>query len=156
MLPAIRHCRIAFDEVGSVHVASNTTTESTVVGIVVVSHSPELARGVADLAGELAGSDVAVEAVGGGPDGRLGTDGERVRAAITRADSGDGVILLGDLGSAILTIRHVLESRAHNHARLVDAPLVEGTLAAAVCASAGLGLDDVAKAAEEARDARKL
>jgi phosphoenolpyruvate---glycerone phosphotransferase subunit DhaM len=127
-----------------------------VVGIVVVSHSPDLARGVADLAGELAGSEVAVEAVGGGPDGRLGTDGERVRAAIARVDGGDGVILLGDLGSAILTIRHVLESRAHNHARLVDAPLVEGTLAAAVCASAGMPLDDVARAAEEARDARKL
>ena len=126
------------------------------VGIVVVSHSPELAQGVVDLAGELAGPEVAIEAVGGGPDGRLGTDGERVRAAIGHVDGGDGVILLGDLGSAILTIRHVLERRAHNHARLVDAPLVEGALAAAVTASAGLGLDDVAKAAEEARHASKL
>ena len=126
------------------------------VGIVVVSHSPELARGVVDLAGELAGSDVALRAVGGGPDGRLGTDGERVRAAIAQVDSGDGVVLLGDLGSAILTIRHVLESRANNHAKLVDAPLVEGALAAAVSASAGLPLDDVVRAAEEARSARKL
>jgi phosphoenolpyruvate---glycerone phosphotransferase subunit DhaM len=126
------------------------------VGIVVVSHSPELARGVVDLAGELAGPEVSLVAVGGGPDGRLGTDGERVREAIARVDAGDGVILLGDLGSAILTIRHVLERRANNHARLVDAPLVEGTLAAAVCASAGMDLEDVAKAAEEARNARKL
>ena len=126
------------------------------VGIVVVSHSPDLARGIVDLAGELAGSEVPLEAVGGGPDGSLGTDGERVRAAIAHVDAGDGVILLGDLGSAILTIRHVLERRANNHARLVDAPLVEGTLAAAVSASAGLGLDDVAKAAEEARHASKF
>lgn len=126
------------------------------VGIVVVSHSPDLARGVADLAGELAGPEVRVAPVGGGPDGRLGTDGERVREAIGRVDSGDGVILLGDLGSAILTIRHVLERRANGHARLVDAPLVEGALAAAVTASAGLPIDDVVRAAEEARDARKL
>jgi phosphoenolpyruvate---glycerone phosphotransferase subunit DhaM len=126
------------------------------VGIVVVSHSPQLAQGVVDLATELAGSDIALIGVGGGPDGRLGTDGERVREAIARVDSGDGVILLGDLGSAILTIRHVLERRANNGARLVDAPLVEGTLAAAVCASVGLGIEDVAKAAEEARNASKL
>jgi PTS hybrid protein len=127
-----------------------------VVGIVVVSHSADLAKGGVELAGELAGQSVALEGVGGGPDGRLGTDGERVRAAIAHVDSGEGVFLLADLGSAILTIRHVLESRANGHARLVDAPLVEGTLAAAVTASAGLGIDDVVKAAEEARDARKL
>lgn len=126
------------------------------VGIVVVSHSPELARGVADLAGELAGRAVPLEAVGGGPDGSLGTDGDRVREAISRADHGDGVVLLGDLGSAILTIRHVLERRAHNGSVLVDAPLVEGALAAAVSASAGMPLAAVARAAEEARDARKL
>jgi PTS hybrid protein len=131
-------------------------TGAGVVGIVVVSHSPDLANGVVALAGELAGPDVSMEAVGGGPDGRLGTDGERVRSAIRSVDSGDGVILLGDLGSAILTIKHVLESRANNHARLVDAPLVEGTVAAAVMASAGCSLDEVARSAEEARDARKL
>ena len=126
------------------------------VGIVVVSHSPELATGVVTLAGELAGPEVRMRGVGGGPDGRLGTDGERVRQAIRDVDSGDGVILLGDLGSAILTIKHVLESRANNHARLVDAPLVEGAVAAAVMASAGCSLDEVARSAEEARDVRKL
>ena len=126
------------------------------VGIVVVSHSPDLANGVVALAGELAGSDVRIQGVGGGPDGRLGTDGERVREAIRRVDAGDGVILLADLGSAILTIRHVLESRANNHARLVDAPLVEGAVAAAVMASAGCSMDEVARSAEEARDVRKF
>jgi dihydroxyacetone kinase phosphotransfer subunit len=131
-------------------------TGAGVVGIVVVSHSPDLAHGVVALAGELAGPDVRIEGVGGGPDGRLGTDGERVRAAIRSVDGGDGVVLLGDLGSAILTIKHVLESRANNHARIVDAPLVEGTVAAAVTASAGCSLDEVARSAEEARDARKL
>lgn len=126
------------------------------VGIVVVSHSPDLANGVVALATELGGPEVQMQAVGGGPDGRLGTDGERVREAIRKVDGGDGVILLGDLGSAILTIKHVLESRANNHARLVDAPLVEGTVAAAVMASMGCSLEEVAKSAEEARDVRKL
>ncbi len=126
------------------------------VGIVVVSHSAELANGVAALAGELAGPEVRIEAVGGGPDGRLGTDGDRVRAAIADAQNGDGVVLLGDLGSAILTIRHALEELGDGEARLVDAPVVEGAVAAAVTASAGSSLDAVAQAAEEARDARKL
>jgi PTS hybrid protein len=92
----------------------------------------------------------------GGPQGTLGTDDGLVRDAIRRADQGDGVLVLGDLGSAILTIRHVLESHGNGHARLADAPLVEGTVAAAVIASAGSALADVAKAAEEARGASKL
>jgi phosphoenolpyruvate---glycerone phosphotransferase subunit DhaM len=125
------------------------------VGIVLVSHSPELAAGLADLAGQMAGPEVGIEPVGGGPDGRLGTDGDRVRDAIRHADRGDGVVVLGDLGSAILTIRHVLEGM-NGSVRLADAPLVEGAVAAAVVASAGLALDDVAKAAEEARGANKL
>jgi phosphoenolpyruvate---glycerone phosphotransferase subunit DhaM len=126
------------------------------VGIVVVSHSASLARGVAELAGQMAGPDLAIEIAGGGPDGSLGSDEGLVRDAIRRADSGDGVIVLGDLGSAILTVRHVLEQQENGHVRLVDAPLVEGAVAAAVVASMGSGLADVAQAAEEARGASKL
>lgn len=126
------------------------------VGIVVVSHSAELARGVAELAGQMAGPDVRIETAGGGPGGTLGTDDTLVRDAIRRANQGDGVIVLGDLGSAILTIRHVLERNGNGHARLVDAPLVEGAVAAAVMASAGCSLGEVADAAEEARGANKL
>ena len=126
------------------------------VGIVVVSHSSELARGLAELAGQMAGPDVRIEHAGGTADGALGTDEGRIREAIGRADQGAGVAVLGDLGSAILTIRHVLESRANNHATLIDAPIVEGTVAAAVMASAGSGLEDVVRAAEEARGAHKL
>ena len=125
------------------------------VGIVIVSHSTELANGVADLARQVAGDAVAIEAAGGAPDGTLGTDEGRVRDAIRRANAGDGVLILGDLGSAILTIRHVLE-RGNGSVRLADAPLVEGAVAAAVMASVGSSLDDTLRAAEEARDARKL
>jgi len=127
-----------------------------VVGIVVVSHSAELARGVAELAGQVAGPEVRIEPAGGGPDGSLGTDDGLVRNAIRRANQGEGVVVLGDLGSAILTIRHVLERSGNGHARLVDAPLVEGAVAAAVVASVGSDLALVAQAAEEARGASKL
>jgi dihydroxyacetone kinase phosphotransfer subunit len=125
------------------------------VGLVLVSHSPELARGLADLAGQMAGPEVRIAAVGGGPDGALGTDRGRVESAIADADSGDGVVVLGDLGSAILTIRDVLAG-LNGRVRVADAPIVEGAVAAAVTASAGAPLDVVVEAAQEARGARKL
>jgi phosphoenolpyruvate---glycerone phosphotransferase subunit DhaM len=127
-----------------------------VVGIVVVSHSADLATGLVDLAAQMAGPDVRIEPAGGLPDGSLGTDEDRVRAAIRAADQGSGVVVLGDLGSAILTVRHVLERHANGHVRLVDAPIVEGTVAAAVTASANMPLEDVARSAEDARGAGKL
>jgi PTS hybrid protein len=129
---------------------------ASLVGLVVVSHSSELADGVADLAGQVAGDSVRIERAGGTADGGLGTDEGRVRDAIRRADQGAGVVVLGDIGSAILTIRHVLDSRANGHAKLVDAPIVEGAVAAAVVASMGAPLQDVIDAAEEARGANKL
>jgi phosphoenolpyruvate---glycerone phosphotransferase subunit DhaM len=125
------------------------------VGVVIVSHSAEIARGVVELAGQMAGGEVRLEGVGGDSHGTLGTDEGRVREAIHRADDGDGVAILADLGSAVLTIRHILES-GNGGVRLADAPVVEGAVAAAVVASMGLPLDEVVKAAEEARDARKL
>jgi len=127
-----------------------------VVGIVLVSHSTELAKGLADLAGQVAGPEVRVEAAGGGPDGDLGTSDRRVSAAITAADQGDGVVVLGDLGSAILTIRHVLEQTGNGHVRLADTPFVEGAVAAAVTSASGASLDEVLRAAESARGAHKL
>jgi PTS hybrid protein len=127
-----------------------------VVGIVLVSHSSEIASGLAELARQMAGPDVPIEAVGGGPDGGLGTNGDRVRDALVAADVGAGVVVLGDLGSAILTVRHVLDRNGNGHIQLVDAPFVEGAVAAAVTASAGSTLEDVVRAAEEARDVSKL
>ena len=112
------------------------------VGIVVVSHSREIASGTVALAGQMAGPDVRIEGAGGTPDGGLGT--------------GDGVIVLGDLGSAFLTARAVLAGQENGHVRLVDAPLVEGAVAAAVTASAGLALDDVEQAAKGTSGAAKL
>jgi dihydroxyacetone kinase phosphotransfer subunit len=127
------------------------------VGIVLVSHSFELAHGLAALASQVAGAEVRIEPAGGGPNGSLGTTGDSVRTAIERADQGQGVVVLADLGSSILTVRHLLEDgHGNGHIRLVDAPLVEGAIAAAVMSSAGQELDDVARAAEEARGASKF
>ena len=127
------------------------------VGIVLVSHSFELANGLARLAAQVAGVGVRVEPAGGGPDGSLGTTDISVRDAIGRADGGQGVVVLADLGSSVLTVRHLLDDgRANGHVRLVDAPFVEGAIAAAVTSSAGMELDDVVRAAEEARGASKF
>jgi phosphoenolpyruvate---glycerone phosphotransferase subunit DhaM len=126
------------------------------VSIVVVSHSADLAAGVAELARQMAGEDVAILPAGGGPDGGLGTDEDRVREALSHADRGAGVLILGDIGSSLLTVRHVLERNRNGHVRLADAPLVEGAVAAAVTASAGRPLEEVLEAAEETRGARKL
>jgi phosphoenolpyruvate---glycerone phosphotransferase subunit DhaM len=129
--------------------------EEEMVGVVVVSHSAEIARGVVEMAGQMAGDEVRLEGAGGDPHGTLGTDERRVREAIRRADQGDGVAILADLGSAVLTIRTILES-GDGVVALADAPVVEGAVAAAVVASMGLPLADVVRAAEEARHARKL
>ncbi|HEY3190627.1 MAG TPA: dihydroxyacetone kinase phosphoryl donor subunit DhaM [Solirubrobacteraceae bacterium] len=129
--------------------------EVVVVGVVVVSHSAEIARGVVDMASQMAGDEVRLESAGGDSHGTLGTDEGLVREAIRRADQGDGVVVLADLGSAVLTIRHILE-RGDGVVRLADAPVVEGAVAAAVVASMGLPLADVVNGAEEARGARKL
>ena len=126
------------------------------VGLVLVSHSEDIANGLAELAAQMAGPDVAIQAAGGLPDGSLGTDDDRVRDAIRHADSGEGVVVIGDLGSAILTVRHVLERNFNGRVLLADAPLVEGAVAAAVIASTGADVKQVAAAAEEARGANKL
>jgi PTS hybrid protein len=127
------------------------------VGIVVVSHSAEIASGTVALAAQMAGSEVAIEPAGGTADGGLGTDAECVRAAIARAERGDGVAVLGDLGSAILTVREVLAAGdVTGDVRLLDAPIVEGAVTAALTASAGLALDDVAEATEGTRAIAKL
>ncbi|HWG27676.1 MAG TPA: dihydroxyacetone kinase phosphoryl donor subunit DhaM [Actinospica sp.] len=128
------------------------------VGVVLVSHSPKLAEGLAELVRELGGDQVPVIAAGGMDDGSLGTSYGRIERAVNEADQGAGVLLLGDLGSALLTVKTLLDEGVGReaHAVLADAPFVEGAVAAVVTASAGGDLDAVRAAAEEARQFRKL
>ncbi|MFC4065266.1 dihydroxyacetone kinase phosphoryl donor subunit DhaM [Actinoplanes subglobosus] len=125
------------------------------VGIVLVSHSATLAAGVRELLAQVAGPDVRVEPAGGTGDGGLGTSAGRIEAAIRAADAGAGVLVLADLGSAVLTTRTVLADLPAGPV-LVDAPFVEGAVAAAVLASTGADLATVAAAAGEARDVPKF
>jgi PTS hybrid protein len=128
------------------------------VGIVLVSHSADLAEAAAQLARELAGPSTAVLAAGGTEDGRFGTSIDKIEVAVSGADSGDGVAILMDVGSAVLTSKALLAELDDNDpiVRLVDAPLVEGAIAAAVTASTGQDLDAVVAAAEQARGMHKL
>ncbi|MER5708626.1 PTS fructose transporter subunit IIA [Streptomyces sp. NPDC002122] len=128
------------------------------VGIVLVSHSADVAASVAALAQGLAGGGTApVLPAGGLPDGGLGTSAELIIAAAKAVDRGAGVALLVDLGSAVLTVKALLAEGDDlpEGARLVDAPFVEGAVAALVTASAGGDLDAVAAAASEAYAYRK-
>jgi phosphoenolpyruvate---glycerone phosphotransferase subunit DhaM len=126
------------------------------VGIVLVSHSARLAEGAADLAGQVSGETVRVLAAGGTDDGGLGTSAEKIADAVASAETGAGVLVLPDLGSAVLTVRAMLEDQPGARVVLADAPFVEGAVAATVTAAAGADLKTVAQAAEEAWHARKL
>ena len=119
------------------------------VGLVVVSHSAKLAEGVAELAGQMA-PDVVVLPAGGDGDGGLGTDYEKVATAMTEADSGAGVVVLYDLGSAKMIADMAVEETEDGRVIVVDAPLVEGAVVAAVSAQGGAGLADVVVAAASA------
>jgi PTS hybrid protein len=126
------------------------------VGIVLVSHSSKLAEGAADLAAQVGGGTVTVVAAGGTDDGGLGTSAAKVAKGLELADSGAGVLVLPDLGSAVLTVLALLEDLPDANVTLADAPFIEGAVAATVTAAAGANLKSVAKAAEEAWHARKL
>jgi phosphoenolpyruvate-protein phosphotransferase/dihydroxyacetone kinase phosphotransfer subunit len=122
-----------------------------VVGLVIVSHSAELADGVVELAREMGGEGVRVEAAGGLDDGSVGTDAARVQAAIERAMSDDGVLVLMDLGSALMSAEMATEMLAGNGRTLLsEAPLVEGAVAAAAVARGGASLEEVAAEARGA------
>jgi len=129
------------------------------VGIVVVSHSAQIAAGTVELARQMAGPDLRIEAAGGIADGSLGTDAAAIMTAIEAADGGAGVLVLMDLGSAVLATQTALElmgEEAASRVRLSGGPLVEGAVVAALQASIGDPLEVVLAAAEGAASLPKL
>jgi PTS hybrid protein len=128
------------------------------VGIVLVSHSAALAEGAVELAAQVSGGTVAIIPAGGTDDGRLGTSAAKVARAVILADGGAGVVVVPDLGSAVLTVRALLAEPAGLPAQveIADAPFVEGAVAATVTAAGGGDIKTVLAAAEEARHAHKL
>jgi len=127
------------------------------VGLVLVSHSPQIAEGTAELVRQMAG-EVEISAVGGDADGTFGTDPEGIREAIENLEAEEALVFM-DLGSAVLaaeTVLEMLSSEKREKVRLVDAPFVEGAFAAGVIASTGADADECVEAAMEARTEPKL
>jgi phosphocarrier protein FPr len=125
------------------------------VGLVIVSHSPQLAEGVKLLADQMTQGAVRIATAGGidDPDNPIGTDPIRVQQAIESVSDGDGVVVLMDLGSALLSAEMALEflpPELVDQVHLSAAPLVEGAMAAAVQAAAGSSVEQVLAEAQSA------
>ncbi len=125
------------------------------VGLVVVSHSATAADGICEVAAEM-GGDTQIEAVGGDGQGGFGTVPDDIVTALATADDGDGVVVLVDLGSAVMNADVAIEM-SDVEAVIADAPVLEGAVNAAVAATSPKAtLDSVRKQAEAARDIDKL
>ncbi len=122
------------------------------VGIVIVSHSPLVARGTADMVRQMVGDTIPLAWCGGNADGGLGTDVAAIRAAIEAAWSEAGVAVLVDLGGAETNTEMAIEMLDDDRRRRVvicTAPIVEGAVMAATEASGGARLASVRKTAED-------
>src|SRR5256712_6424948 len=129
------------------------------VGLVIVSHSTQLAAGVAELAGQMTQGKVTIAPAGGAVNDILGTSADKILAAIQAVDGPDGVLVLLDLGSAILAAEMALElldSEQQQRVLLTFAPLVEGAIAGAIEASLGHSLAEVKQAAERTANREQL
>jgi phosphoenolpyruvate---glycerone phosphotransferase subunit DhaM len=126
------------------------------VNLLIVSHSAQLAAGVKEFASQVAGSQIQIAAAGGTADGRLGTSVERIQAELQGIASPDGVLVLVDIGGAVLSVEIAIEGLGVSPVLISDAPLVEGAYLAAVESSAGATLEETAAAALQAREMVKV
>ena len=125
------------------------------VGLVIVTHSAALAHGIAETCRMMA-KDARLAVAGGMEDGGFGTSYARIVAAIDAVYGADGVVLLVDAGSSILTVETIVEEMSERRLRMADCPVVEGSVVAAIAAVCGANLDDVVRRAEETRSAAKI
>ena len=122
------------------------------VSLVIVSHSPDVARGTAEMVRQMVGDEVKVAHCGGNPDGGLGTDVQRIMRAIDEAWSPRGVAVLVDLGGAETNSEMAIEllpEDRRSRVVLCNSPIVEGAIMAATEASGGASLAEVRATAEE-------
>jgi len=124
------------------------------VGLVVVSHSQKAAEGIAEVAGEM-GGETHIEPVGGDGQGGFGTVADDIEDALSEAGSGDGVVVLVDLGSAVMNAEMAIET-SDIEAAIADAPVLEGAVNAAVSATSSKAtVESVREQAEAARGVEK-
>ena len=131
----------------------NASAAERNVGVVIVSHSPHVARGAEDMVRQMVGESVPLASCGGNPDGGLGTDVAAILAAIETAWSERGVAVLVDLGGAEMNAEmaiEMLDESRRGSVAICNAAVVEGAVMAATEASMGSALRDVCAAAEEA------
>lgn len=129
------------------------------IGLLVVSHSREAAAGIADIARQMSGGGVPIVGVGGNEEGALGTSVPGIVEALSDLlEKTDGVVILPDLGSAVLSANTALQFLGENADRvaLADGPVLEGTMMASIEASLGSPLEKVVRVAEEAHGLKKL
>jgi len=122
------------------------------VSLVIVSHSPDIARGTAEMVRQMVGNEVKVAHCGGNPEGGLGTDVQKILQAIEQAWSPRGVAILVDLGGAETNSEMAIEmlpEERRGRVVLCNAPIVEGAIMAATEASGGASLAEVRATAEE-------
>ena len=125
------------------------------VGIVIVSHSQKLAEGIVEIARMMA-ENAPLAAAGGLEDGSLGTSYDKICAAIESVYSADGVIILMDMGSAVMTTEMVLEGLNKKNVKMLDCPLVEGAVLAAVESAGGHTLAEISENTKAARTTKKF
>ncbi|HIV55600.1 MAG: dihydroxyacetone kinase phosphoryl donor subunit DhaM [Anaerobiospirillum sp.] len=133
------------------------------IGIVVVSHSSKVAEGICDMVQQISardGTKMPIFPAGGNAQGGLGTDPQRVLDAIKRADQGEGVVVLADLGSGVISSQAaiaMLDEPLRSRVKIADAPILEGAVGAGVEAAADgeSSLDLVISTAEGARQLHK-
>lgn len=123
--------------------------------IVIVSHSEKLAEGVVEVAKMMA-HDVTIIAAGGADDASLGTSYEKITAAIEEAYTEDGVAIFMDMGSAVMTAEIILENMENRRLQLIDAPLVEGVVLAAIEATGNTPLEDLQAKMQQVREMKKI
>ena len=125
------------------------------VGIVIVSHSQKLAEGIVEISKMMA-ETAPIIAAGGLDDGSLGTSYDKILAAVEEVYSSDGVIVLMDMGSAVMTTEMVLEDLNRPNVKMIDCPLVEGAVLAAVESAGSRSLDELSELIKDSRTANKF
>ena len=125
------------------------------VGVVIVSHSQTLAEGVVELA-KLMASDANIVAAGRLEGGAPGTSFQKIYDAVEKVYSDDGVAILMDMGSAVMTTEMVIEAMEGRKIKMLDGPIVEGGVVVAIEASLGTPLEELQEKVDEARDTKKL
>ncbi|MBQ9828181.1 MAG: PTS-dependent dihydroxyacetone kinase phosphotransferase subunit DhaM [Lachnospiraceae bacterium] len=125
------------------------------VGFVIVSHCRKLAEGVVELTKMMA-EDVPILAAGGLEDGDFGTSFEKIYSAVEEVYSDDGVIMLMDMGSAVMTAEMVIESMEGRKVVMADCPLVEGAVTGTCDADSGMSLEEILEDLQDVKGQSKF